>query len=193
MKSGAHHSGIQRLTTNIVCMGARLFKPGSTSRWLAGMAFTAILVAATMDASGEPYLPALGPVPLRFAVKTTPVVEVPRILKSEPALPASSNAIPPVAISEASPGTNNASPAVAEAPPIENSPADAVTGCKPPESFVFIPALPGMTAQTLAEYFQPVAGRTNATGTAPLLPRNPSFIPPVPLAEASSRATYKTQ
>lgn len=193
----------------IGCMGARLSKV----RELAGMAFMAALAMVAMAATAEPYLPALGPVPLRFVVKspppvadvasaTAPAVTESSITVSVSASAGSSNAIPAVAAAEVLPAaaTNgSATLAEVEVPKVESPLAEVSASAKTPpvfqapESYDFIPALPGMTPQALAEYFQPVPNRTNASGAAVALPLTASFIPPVPQTQLSSRATYKIQ
>lgn len=184
-------------------MGARLSKV----RELAGMAFMAALAVVTMTATADPYLPALGPVPLRFVIKSPPpVAEVASLPAASPAdssIPVSapvtsesSNTVPAVVTAEVlPPAATNASPTLAEVevPKVESRPAEAPTPVKRPETYEFIPALPGMTPQALAEYFQPVPNRTNASGAAVALPLTASFIPPVPQTQLSSRATYKIQ
>ena len=159
------------------------------------MAFMAALAVVTMAATAEPYLPALGPVPLRFVVKSAPpLADVASIPVSAPVTAETSNTIPAVITADVLPApATNVSATVAGVPTVEHPPTEATTSVKAPAAYEFIPALPGMTPQALAEYFQPMPNRTNLSSAVVPLPLTASFIPPVPQTQLSSRATYKIQ
>ena len=169
------------------------------------MAFMAALAVLTMAATAEPYLPALGPVPLRFIIKPAhplaDVASIPVPSLTDSSIPVSapvtaetSNTIPAVITADVLPApATNVSATVAGVPTVERPLTEATTSVKAPAAYEFIPALPGMTPQALAEYFQPMPNRTNLSSAVVPLPQTASFIPPVPQTQLSSRATYKIQ
>jgi hypothetical protein len=154
----------------------------------------ALLAIGTAVHAAIPYLPQVGPPPLRVeAVKSPATVTV---LKLAPATPAATitNTIPVVAKAPISlPSTNqvastNNTPdeiasASAPAPEASQSLGQTFTAS------VFTlptPDLVGITPQMLVTYFHPVQLGTNSAITAfPL-----SFVPPMPADIKSSHAEY---
>lgn len=168
-------------------MGARL----SQVRRLAGVAFMTALAASCTAAAGGPYLPNLGPIPLRFAANTASPAAASPVAPPDSASAGNSDVSSTAATHETA--LTTATNTVADIPVAENPATDSSGAGKAPVSYVFAPPVVGLTPQVLTEYFQPVAGRTNASATALLVPVDVSFTPPVPKAEAASRATYKIQ
>jgi len=147
--------------------------------------------------AANPYLPVLGPLPLRV---------------SFPAPPGPPPQLPPLAMSDPPPppeplptsGMTNQAVATAAAPPVA-PPADALSatgefpiyGPPPPEansSLVFDPMLSGaapamiVTPQMLVQFFKPVG--SNCLGGVWTMP---VFVPPDPPAQKSSTASYRSQ
>ena len=154
-------------------MGARLFPV----RRLAAVAFMATLAAPCLPLVGGPYLPHLGPIPLRFSAKPAPPTVAAALIAPADT---SSTANPIAGSSDATHEAALATPTNAVATRFEVSTTD----------YTFTAPAVGMTPQMMAEYFQPVPGRTNAPA-ALFVPVSVSFTPPVPKTEVSSRATYK--
>jgi len=150
----------------------------------------AALAASCVVAAGGPYLPNLGPIPLRFAVKTAPPAAASPVASPDSTAIGNSDASSTAATHETA--LTTATNVVADVSMVENPAADSNSVSKTPVSYVFAPPVIGLTPQVLTEYFQPVAGRTNGP-TAVFVPVDVSFTPPVPKAETSSRATYKIQ
>ncbi len=142
-----------------------------------------VVVPGAAAQAGLPYLPLLGPPPLRIQVIRSPVAAVTKPLAvatpsratNAPALAGNTNlpalsqtvATPAPLMPVASPSGNDAAPPVFELP---------------------TPELLGITPQMLATYFRPVQG-TNAfvATTFPI-----SFMPPLP-PEKSSHAEYNVK
>jgi hypothetical protein len=175
----------------------------------------AVVLVISFNAAGRgslPYLPLIGPPPMRFEVAKTP----PNPMAWYVPKSAATSAPPAVATGSGSSGTNTAVAADAKvsaartpgisATNISDLPAPLASGLSetPPEnpedalgdtitSSVFAlptPDLLGITPEMLATYFRPVQMGTNYP--ALVGPFSVSFIPPVPPGppEKSSHAEY---
>jgi hypothetical protein len=151
----------------------------------------AVVALGAVAHASMPYLPRIGPPPLRVQAVKTPAAA---IVKSEatPVLPPASQ--PAVAEARLAPVVTNfpdlTKPAVAvvSAPPIPEGP-DRSLGDTFTSSVFPMPApdLLGITPQMLATYFHPVQLGTNSA--APTGPFQVIFMPPLP-PDKSSHAEY---
>lgn len=160
-------------------------------RWLLKVMWMAAVVT---DAADAPYLPAVGPAPLRFArppVVKPATTQLPPLITVEPrpAPAATPEVVPPV------------TPVTPVAPPPDPASADPVVpGIEPPP--VQVPYDPvvsngveiarpdteNLTPQMFMKYFTGRPG-TNASGMTIIAPM--PFVPPAPPAP-SSTATFQT-
>lgn len=157
-----------------------------------------VVVLGVAAHAGLPYLPLIGPPPLRMLVLKTPSVaavkpEAPPVAKAEAPVIAATN-LPVVAetrglsgVTQAGNGHPAASAPVVSGPGAEQPMEAAANG---PVFALPTPDLLGITPQMLATYFHPAQFGTNAIVLAAPYPI--SFLPPVPPAPAdkSSRAEY---
>ena len=172
-------------------MMKRRMEAGSAS--IKALAIVVALGAAAHAAI--PYLPQVGPPPLRIQVVQSPATPLmarlettntPSITATNVAATIETNISKTVASLVS---TNNGSPteitSVSTAQPLpESSPGDALT------TSIFAlptPDLLGITPQNLATYFRPVQFGTNSTPV--LVPFSLSFMPPFP-PDKSSHAEY---
>lgn len=149
----------------------------------------AVVVLGTLAHAGSPYLPRIGPPPLRVeeanshaavkaaAVPTPVVTNQPPVAQTEPA-PLSTNTPSLVAKPAAAPVV----------PPVAESPAGALGDTFTSSVFpIPAPDLLGISPEVLANYFHPVQSGTNLPGVAG--PFQVIFMPPMP-PEKSSHAEY---
>lgn len=168
----------------------------SRVRQLTGVAL-GVAFAGTVAGVGGPYLPGLGPIPLRFATKPPPATEAVAATQSanDSGLARAANQdSPPLSSTNSNilAATDAAASAVADNSS-NDSVTDSATVAPAPPTFIPAESLAAMTPQVLAEYFHPVAGRTNSVGAVLVLPVDASFTPPVPKSGVASQATYRVQ
>lgn len=156
----------------------------------------AIVVAfGAMSRAAVPYLPIVGPAPLRFQVAKKPAGKVVKFETGMGTPLVASNNL--VSAGQGNPGnsTNTAVPELAailkpagtNAPDSERTLGDSFTGSvfELPE-----PDLVGISPEMLALYFHPVLSGTNLP--APLRHYPVSFMPPMP-PDKESRAVYQVK
>lgn len=150
-----------------------------------------VLALGAAAHAGLPYLPLIGPPPLRVQAVNNPAAAVIGKIETLSA-PAPTNS-PAALEAKVFPGLTNAAGGdtiLAGAGPLISPGADQSLG----ESFstsVFAlptPDLLSITPQMLATYFRPVQFGTNAA--ALVGPFHVGFMPPQPVPEKSSRAEY---
>lgn len=166
--------------------------------WVCGLGASAVTAAraAAHRAASRPYLPAVGPPPLRF----------------QSSRPMSRLVLPPLLVSNrpgagtGGPATNSALPAPPPASPTNRPVSEVrVTVASPPpapsrpiEGLPSFPALEDQNSSTaqgidprlLLEYLGPLS--TNGPARNPLI--SPVFVPPLaPSASRSSQATYENR
>lgn len=160
-------------------------------------ALGSVIVLGAVAHAGLPYLPLIGPPPLRISASKTPKAAVVSIAATPTATGAAA-ATNRLAVAEAKvfPGLTNstdgeAAPGfVATTVPFAGPDADRSLE-QTFSSSVFpllTPNLLNLTPQMLATYFYPVRFKTNAAG--PTGPFHVDFIPPLPPPDQSSRAEY---
>jgi hypothetical protein len=147
-------------------------------------ALAVFVVLGAVAHAGMPYLPLIGPPPIRFpAVKSS----APAVVKFEatPALFATNLLMAP-AMSAA---TNLTVPLPTPATMVLETPSGALGDTFTSSIFQMpTPDLLGITPQMLATYFHPVQMGTNFP--APTAPFQVIFMPPVPPDTKSSHAEY---
>lgn len=164
------------------------------------MKLAGLLAIGTAVHAAMPYLPLIGPSPLRFETEKHPANAVPESVASPVTVigtntsqmtvtptSARTNETPTVTATVAAAGSNQLSSGLAT--PIVSQSGDfdpAMDGFSPAVFALPTPDLLGITPQTLATYFHPVHFDTNAlvVGAFPL-----SFVPPMP-TDKSSHAEY---
>lgn len=159
---------------------------------VASLKALAIVVACGAAArAAMPYLPLIGPPPLRFQTVRTPAATVVKFTAT-PALTATN---PMVATrAPASPGPTNST--IAGRPATSGSligpDTNQALGDNSSASVFALPTpdLLGISPQALAAYFRPVQWGTNVLAPVGLLPV--SFMPPVP-PDKSSHAEYNVK
>jgi hypothetical protein len=172
-------------------------KSGSTPLKLA----VALAIGTAVHAA-IPYLPQVGPPPLRFEAVKSPAAAI-TLLKPSPATPAASvTNKPPVAETAISPVATNLVTVGNQTTATTNTPAEVSTVAAAPApeaspslgqiftSSVFTlppPDLVGITPQMLVTYFHPVQFGTNS---AVVTPFPISFVPPTVPDNKSSHAEY---
>lgn len=149
------------------------------------------MAAAVSAAADSPYLPAVGPAPLRFA--TPPVVkaatvQLPPLITIEPRpAPVAPEVVAPTTAIPTPPDTLPANPVgpLVEPPPSVPVPYDPVVsnGVE-----VVRPDTDNLTPQMFMKFFTGRPG-TNSSGMTIIAPM--PFLPPAPPAP-SSKATYQT-
>jgi hypothetical protein len=156
-------------------------------------------VAASVWTQAAPYLPAVGPAPLRFARPTPPLVLtlLPPLLMREPEpLQPLGPPAPPGLDSTSNPPIAPATVVAPTGPPLPPPPAPSpetnvmeIAGTTLPVD-VPRPVNPNLLSpQMLLQYFHPPNG-TNPGGASLLMPLE--FVPPAPILAPPSRATYST-
>lgn len=161
----------------------------------AGLKALATFVALGAVAHASlPYLPLIGPPPLRVQVVKSPPVSVVKF-QAKPTLPAAkpplagaadASAVPALAVT----ATNVTAPAmpVVFALPVAETPGQSLGDAFSSSVFDLpTPDLLGITPQMLATYFRPIHFGTNAAVLAG--PFHVSFVPPLP-PDKSSHAEY---
>jgi hypothetical protein len=149
-------------------------------------ALAAIVVLGAVAHAGLPYLPLIGPPPLRVQATKSPAAAV---VKFEAPLAVAVTNLPAVAAKEFPGTTNSTGGAVplAAAPMLNSSTEESVGETISSSVFTLpTPDLMGITPQMLATYFHPVQFGTNAVLTGPF---RVSFLPPLS-PEKSSHAEY---
>ena len=151
-------------------------------------ALATIVACGAAAHAALPYLPQIGPPPLRMLAVKRPAASLVKLALT----PASTATNPPVAAAAPVPAV--ASNSMASTPPGFLGPMAGTPEERPlqatPNASVFdlpTPDLLGISPQALAAYFRPMAPGTNSVAPFGLLPV--SFIPPVP-PDKSSRAEY---
>ena len=156
--------------------------------FLGGMAG---LLTALPSPGATPYLPTVGPVPLRFAVPPAPgAVESwkARLLAKNMVSPPETNAAATVAAAPViAPADTNDSPTVPTVP-FDLTDTNSETA---PDASLFPGSLGDAfdlgTPQTWADFFTPAPGGKSA----PARTEQPRFIPPAPKSAKESQATSK--
>ena len=142
-----------------------------------------VLVLGAAAHAGMPYLPQIGPPPLRVQPKSSSTAVFKIVEAPAPAVTNSPAILPAGNF----PGETNST----AADPLSLASATAPVSLEDTfASSVFTlptPDLLGLTPQMLATYFHPVQFGTNA---ALAVPFRVSFLPPVPPDKKSSRAEY---
>jgi hypothetical protein len=151
----------------------------------------AVVVLGAVAHAGMPYLPLIGPPPLRVQAVKSPAA-APVKYEATPALAATN---PPVAVeAKDSPAMTNATSLTSPvaAPPLLPESPDGSLGDTFASSVLAMPTpdLLGITPQMLATYFHPVRMGTNCA--APAGPFQVIFMPPLPPPppDKSSHAEY---
>ena len=164
-------------------------------------ALSAFVVLGAATHAGMPYLPQIGPPPLRVAVVKSPPSGLTKLMET-PALVATN--LPSVADAKNSlSGTNavnltalpGAVMPVAPAPFVIETPDQTLGDTFAASVFALpTPDLRGISPQMLASYFHPFQGGTNYSG--PAGPFRVTFMPPMPpllspvVPDTSSHAEY---
>ena len=153
-----------------------------------------VLALGAVAHASLPYLPLLGPPPMRMLAKKNPQTAVVIKLETPPAA-VSTNSLAVVEVKDF-PGTTNATSTdaattflTAAEPPIAVAAGNSLEETFSASVFALpTPDLLGITPQMLATYFRPVQFGTNSA--ALVGPFHVSFMPPMPSPENSSRAEY---
>jgi hypothetical protein len=152
-------------------------------------ALAAVVALGAVAHAGLPYLPLIGPPPLRVQAAKSPVVSVVQF-EAQPAVAVTNSNPPPVVVSKEFPGTTNATGgnvAATPLPMVASTPEESLGQTINSSVFALsTPELMGITPQMLATYFHPVQIGTNTALTGPF---RISFLPPV-TPEKSSHAEY---
>jgi hypothetical protein len=158
-------------------------------------ALSALVVLGTVAHAGVPYLPQIGPPPLRVAVVKAPPLNL-ITFKETPAVAATNS--PAVAEAKAAVVATNAfnlTAPVAPGPFVIETPDQSLGDAFAASVFAMpTPDLLGISPQMLATYFRPVQGGTNFF--APNDPFHVVFMPPLPplvpvlVPDKSSHAEY---
>jgi len=167
-------------------------------------ALSAFVVLGAATHAGMPYLPQIGPPPLRVAVVKSPPSGLAKLMET-PAVVATNS--PSIAdANNSSSGTNTANLTgplgsilpVAPAPFVIETPDQALGDTFAASVFPLpTPDLLGISPQMLASYFRPVQGGTNFYAPngpfrvmfMPPMPPMPPLLPPV-VPDTSSHAEY---
>jgi hypothetical protein len=145
-----------------------------------------ILVLGAAAHAGLPYLPLIGPPPLRVQAVKSPRSSVARV-EAAPAAVATNAAVTLTA--STLPGTTKVAGGDTFVGPLSDANADKSLEDTFSASVFALPTpdLLGLTPQMLATYFHPVQFGTN---TALVGPFHVGFMPPLPAPQKSSRAEY---
>jgi hypothetical protein len=154
------------------------------------------MAAAVSAAADSPYLPAVGPAPLRFAtppVVKTATVQLPPLITIEPRPAAVVPEVAPVPPTNAVPSAPDDPPANPVGPLIEPPPSIPVPYDPVVSNGVEVvrPDTDNLTPQMFMKFFTGRPG-TNSSGMTIIAPM--PFLPPAPPAPPapSSKATYQT-
>jgi hypothetical protein len=162
----------------------------------------ALAIVATLGAvaqAGVPYLPQIGPPPMRVATVKSPSVGVLKLIETPVAAPTnspSSVAATPSDVTNTmnSAGSTASTTPAASAPFVVQTPDQSLGDAFSTSIFTLpTPNLLGISPEMLATYFHPVQTGTNFPG--PNSPFRVSFLPPMPpllqpLVDKSSHAEY---
>jgi hypothetical protein len=157
--------------------------------WLK-MLVAVVALGAAAHAS-MPYLPLLGPPPLRIQVVQTPATAAVVEFQATPSVTATNRDV--AVAGTLSPGTTNTNRASVSVTPALIGPgtgADLPVG-DPANTSIFglpTPDMLGITPQALAAYFRPIRFGTNAPaplGSLPLV-----FVPPLPPDNAHDKSSH---
>jgi hypothetical protein len=148
---------------------------------------TVIALGAVAHAS-LPYLPLIGPPPLRVQVARSPSANVVKFL-AKPAAPPTNSPLAAAALTSTAPALAMVGPAIPAGfvPPVAENPEQSLGDAFSTSVFPLpTPDLLGITPQMLATYFRPVQSGTNSTFVGPF---HVSFVPPLP-PDKYSHAEY---
>jgi hypothetical protein len=156
-----------------------------------GLVWAALPLLLCLPANGGAYLPAIGPVPMRFEAAAVPAKilawipsvadkpAAPAVTNLPPAIPAVSTeiagAIPPMGTKADSPGSSMPENLSTNSPPEAHSAGDLLV----------------VTPEMLVDYFKPGSDATNQTNVRVVTPVG--FMPPPSVASPSSQASYRSQ
>ena len=158
-----------------------------------------VLALGVAAHASMPYLPLIGPPPLRMQPARSPRPAITRFEEFQPATaPTATNLAAATGTNalaastpEAASPTNGPDATVRAAAPAATGAPDATLGGAFPASILSLPTpnLLGITPEMLAAYFQPGLGTNAAALTGPF---RVSFIPPLP-PDKSSHAEYNVK